>query len=70
MCKLEGKMKQDLYLNILRDELMYTIKLYHFNPLHVIFKHDNDPKHIANQSNIGYQCKMLMCLLGPLNHLT
>ena len=47
MCKIEGKMKQDLYLRILQDELMDTIKLYHFNPFHVIFQHDNDPKHTA-----------------------
>ena len=24
---------------------MDAIKLYHFNPAHVIFQHDNDPKH-------------------------
>ena len=47
MYKIEGKMKQDLYLTILKDELMDIIKLYHFNPAHVIFQHDNGPKHIA-----------------------
>ncbi len=26
---------------------MDIIELYHFNPMHVIFQHDNDPKHTA-----------------------
>ena len=47
MCKIERKMKQELYLNILKDELMDTIKLYHFNPPHVIFQLDNDPQHTS-----------------------
>ena len=47
MCRIERKMKQDLYLNILKHKLMDRIKLYHFNLAHVIFQHDNDPKHIA-----------------------
>ena len=40
-------MKQDLYLKILKDELMDTIKLYHFNPVDVILQHENDSKHTA-----------------------
>ena len=40
-------MKQDLYLRILKDELMDTIKLYHFNLVDVIFQHDNNLKHTA-----------------------
>ena len=47
MCKIEGKMKQDLYLSILKDEPMDTIKLHHFNLVDVIFQHDNDLKHTA-----------------------
>ena len=45
MCKIEGKMTQALYLNILWDGVMKTIEWHHFNPSHVIFQHDNDPKH-------------------------
>ena len=47
MCKIEKKMSHALYLSILQDGLMKTIAWYHFNPSHVIFEHDNDPKHIA-----------------------
>ena len=47
MCKIKEKMKQDLYLRILQDELMDTIKLYHFNSFHIIIQYDNDPKYTA-----------------------
>ena len=38
-------MTQALYLNILQDGVMKTIDWHHFNPSHVIFQHDNDPKY-------------------------
>ena len=57
-------MKQDLNLNILKDELMDTIKLYHFNPTHVIFQYDNDPKLIAKSVK-----HWLFILKVPINHI-
>jgi hypothetical protein len=47
MCKIEGKMTQNLYLSILQDGVMKTIEWYYFNPLRVIFQHDSDPKDTA-----------------------
>ena len=47
MCKIEGKMTQNLYINIFQDGVIKTIEWYHFNPSHVIFQHDNVSKHIA-----------------------
>ena len=51
ICKIEGKMTQALYLSILQDGVKKTIEWYHFNPSHVIFQHDNDPKHTTNLAN-------------------
>jgi hypothetical protein len=45
--KIEGIMAQTQYLSILQDGVVKTIEWDRFNPSHVIFQHDNDPKHIA-----------------------
>ena len=38
-------MTQTLYLNDLQDGVMKTIEWRCFNPSHVIFQHENNPKH-------------------------
>ena len=47
MCKIDSIMDQYLYRSILEDELLKTIEFYELEPKHVIFQHDNDPKHKA-----------------------
>ncbi len=47
MCKIDGNMDQELYKNILQDDLHQTIEYYEFDPEEIIFQHDNDPKHKA-----------------------
>jgi transposase len=46
-CRINGKMDQQMYLQILGDELLQTIEYYNMDQNHVIFQHDNDPKHTA-----------------------
>ena len=65
MCKIVRKMKQNLYLNILKDEfidIISTIRMLYFNMIMIL-------SILLNQSSIGYQCKILMCLLGHINHM-
>jgi DDE superfamily endonuclease/Transposase len=47
MCRIDGTMTKDVYLEILQDELQQTIEYYGLNSDRVIFQHDNDPKHTA-----------------------
>jgi transposase len=45
MCKIEGTLNGDLYLDILKDEFQRTIKYYHLDRSKVIFQHDNASCH-------------------------
>ena len=35
--KIDGRMNEDLYLQILKDKLLNTIQYYGFNPSNIIF---------------------------------
>ena len=43
--KIDGRMDNDLYLQILKDELEF----YGLNPSDIIFQQDNDPKHTCKK---------------------
>jgi transposase len=47
-CKIDETMDSALYCQILKDELIQTLKYYDFSIEQVIFQHDNDPKHTSN----------------------
>ena len=42
-------MDSDLYLQILKDELLNSLEHYGLNPLDIIFQQDNDPKHTSKK---------------------
>jgi hypothetical protein len=46
-CKIGDIMDSDLYVQILQEELMDTIRYYNLNIDEVIFQQDNDPKHTS-----------------------
>jgi transposase len=46
-CRIDGNLDGELYTDILRDELMKTIRYYQFDEGEVIFQQDNDPKHTS-----------------------
>ena len=47
--KIDGRMDGDLYLQILKDELLNTLQYYGFNPSNIIFQQDNNPKHTCKK---------------------
>lgn len=40
-------MDADLYVQILKGELMDTINFFDFDPAEIVFQQDNDPKHTS-----------------------
>jgi hypothetical protein len=49
MCQIQGTLVQDLYIEILEDCLLKTIKYYKMKSKDTIFQQDNDPKHSAGR---------------------
>ena len=47
--KIDGRMDGDLYLQILKDELLETLQFYSLNPPNIIFQQDNDLKHTCKK---------------------
>ena len=47
--KIDGKMNGDLYLQILKDDLLKTLEYHGLNPPDIIFQQNNDPKHICKK---------------------
>jgi len=42
-------MDVDLYLQILKDDLLNTLQYYDLNPFDIIFQQDNDSKHTCRK---------------------
>jgi hypothetical protein len=47
MCRIEGRMDQYMYREILEQELIHTLHAYNLDLANLIFQHDNDPKHTS-----------------------
>ena len=76
-CKIDSTLDGELYSEILRGELMETIKFYNLDQEEVIFQQDNDPKHKSNVAQEALDDLGLNCLsfptqspdLNPIEHL-
>jgi hypothetical protein len=47
MCRIEGRMDQYMYREILERKLIHTLHAYNLDPSKLIFQHDNDMKHTS-----------------------
>ena len=77
LCKIDGKMDQHLYCQILEDDLQATLEHYGWEPEDVIFQQDNDPKHTSKMAREWFQDHGISVLpwpaqspdLNPIEHL-
>ena len=47
--KIDGRMDSDLYLQILKDDLLNTLEYHGLYSPDIIFQQDNDLKHISKK---------------------
>ena len=47
--KIDGRMDSDLYLQILKDDLLNTLNYHSLNSSYIIFQQDNDLKHTSKK---------------------
>ena len=66
MCQIERIMDQDLYISILEDYLLPTIKRYKLKSKDTVFQHDNDPKHTAGRVQQWLEKRSFETLIWPV----
>ncbi|KAI1001933.1 hypothetical protein K3495_g6274 [Podosphaera aphanis] len=67
MCKIDGLMDQHLYTEILEEDLLQTLVEYGKNPVSVIFRQDNDPRHTSKKARQFLRDHSLTLLPCPAN---
>ena len=77
MCRIEGRIDQYMYGEILEQELIHTLHAYNLDPANLIFQQDNDSKHTSKSVRrwlISQEFILLKWLaqssdLNPIKHL-
>jgi DDE superfamily endonuclease len=65
MCQIKRTMDQDLYIDILEDYLLKTIKYYKLKSKDIIFQHDNSPIHTAGRVEKWLERRSFETLIWP-----
>ena len=64
-CQIDGGMDDELYTNILNDELLQTMQYFLMQLENIIFQHDNHPKHTSHKAQKWLENYHVMTLKWP-----
>jgi transposase len=64
-CKIEGMMNAEVYTDILNDELLNTMDMYHLDRDNTLFQQDNDPKHTSRLAKEWFTANGINVLEWP-----
>lgn len=67
LMKIEGIMDGDLYVSILKEDLMASFEEHGVSVHDIIFQHDNDPKHTCKKARSSLPIREFRSSSGPLN---
>ena len=75
--KIDGALNAALYVDIVEDELQWTMGHFHLNRREITFEHDNDPKHTSHLARNWLSNNSIRVLdwpaqsphLNPIEHL-
>ncbi len=65
MCKIDGRMDDELYTSILQDDFLKTVEFYGLDRENLIFQQDNNPKHTSHKASKWFKQNHINVLKWP-----